>query len=306
MGARPIDLHLKALRLMGASITETHGFIDCEAAHLHGARIHLDFPSVGATENIMLAAVLADGETVISNAAREPEITDLQGFLNAMGAKVRGAGTGTIAIQGVKALHHAEYTIMPDRIVAGTMLTAAAMTKGEITLTDIEPEHLSPIVSKLAETGCTIHEYDRAITLRAPQVIQPIDCLRTLPHPGFPTDMQSQMMAYLCLAKGTSICIETVFDSRNKHVGELKRMGANIILSQDGQTSVIQGVARLNGAVVAAKDLRGGAALVLAGLVAEGQTVVTHSGHIKRGYEHLAADLSALGAKISFHDSEKK
>ena len=305
LGARPIDLHLKAMRQMGAVITEDGGCIDCTAARLRGARIHLDFPSVGATENVMLAAVLAEGETVITNAAREPEIVDLQGFLNAMGADVRGAGSGTVVISGVlpETLHSVEYTIMPDRIVAGTMLTAAAITHGEIVLDGVVPEHLSSVLAKLAETGCEIREFDRQIELRAPERIRAIDCVRTLPHPGFPTDMQSQLMAYLCVADGTSVCIETVFESRNKHVAALTRMGAEIILSQDGQTSVIKGVPKLCGARVAARDLRGGAALVLAGLAAEGETVVTETKHIERGYERLTEDLVMLGADIAVADA---
>ena len=300
LGARPIDLHLKALRQMGADITETHGVIHCKAKgkRLQGAALHLDFPSVGATENILLAAVFAEGETVLTNAAREPEIVDLQNFLNAMGAKVRGAGTGTIAIRGVERLHGAEYTVMPDRIVAGTMLTAAAITGGEVTLTNVVPEDLAPVLAKLAETGCVIREEKRRIHLAAPDVLRPVDCLRTLPHPGFPTDMQSQFMACLCLARGTSICMETVFESRNKHVAELRRMGADIV-AQDGQTSIIKGVPKLHGAAVEVKDLRGGAALTLAGLAAEGESVVSNISHIERGYEDFAGDLRALGANIS-------
>ena len=332
LGARPIDLHLKALRQMGAEITEANGFICAEAVKLRGARVHLDFPSVGATENIMLAAVLAEGETVICNAAREPEIVDLQGFLNAMGAKVRGAGTDTVVIQGLDgdmaALRSVEYTVMPDRIVAGTMLAAAAMTRGEVTLRGVVPGHLSSVLSRLTETGCVVRELDGEdgqgrLHLRAPEVIRPVDCIHTLPHPGFPTDMQAQFMAYLCLAQGTSVFIETVFESRNKHVAELRRMGADIVLSQDGQTSIIKGLGvgdggdgtglrrhqdgapgrrALRGAVVAAQDLRGGAALVLAGLAAEGETVVMNTKHIERGYEAFDRDLAALGAKIVFEE----
>jgi len=303
LGARPIDLHLKALRQMGAVITEAHGFIDCKAEQLRGTRIHLDFPSVGATENIMLAAALADGETIIENAAREPEIADLQSFLNGMGADVHGAGEGAIVVRGVKALHDVAHTVMPDRIIAGTMLVAAAITKGEIVLDDVVPEHLTPITAKLAETGCTIRAYDRQIALRAPAVIQPIDCLRTLPHPGFPTDMQAQMMAYLTRAQGASVCVETIFESRNKHVAELKRMGADIILAPDGQTAVIKGAARLHGTTVEAGDLRGGAALILAGLAADGQTIVRQSEYVERGYEKIDQMLQAVGADVCFADS---
>ena len=301
LGARPIDLHLKALRRMGADIIEAHGVLQCKAQgnRLHGASLHLDFPSVGATENIMLAAVLAKGETVITNAAREPEITDLQDFLLAMGAKIRGAGTGTIVIEGVDSLHGTEYTVMPDRIVAGTMLTAAAITGGSVTLTHVVPEHLASVLDKFTEMGCVIREDGDSIALSAPAILRPIDCLRTLPHPGFPTDMQSQLMACLCLACGTSVCIETVFESRNKHVAELRRMGADIVLAQDGQTSVIKGVGTLHGARVEVRDLRGGAALALAGLAAAGKTIVSPIHHIERGYEDLAGDLRTLGADIT-------
>ena len=302
LGARPIDLHLKALRQMGAEITEAHGVIRAKAPgkRLRGARLHLDFPSVGATENIMLAAVLAEGETVLTNAAREPEIADLQGFLNAMGARVRGAGTGTVTVEGVERLHGAEYTVMPDRIVAGTMLAAAAMTGGEVTLANVVPAHLSAVLSKLSEAGCILREDARRRTVRlaAPERLRAIDCLRTLPHPGFPTDMQSQLMACLTLARGTSVCVETVFESRNKHVAELRRMGADIV-AQDGQTAVVKGVERLHGAPVTVRDLRGGAALTIAGLAAEGTTLVSDISHIERGYEDFPGDLRALGADIT-------
>ncbi|MDR3239431.1 MAG: UDP-N-acetylglucosamine 1-carboxyvinyltransferase [Clostridiales bacterium] len=301
LGARPIDLHLKALRLLGADIVEKHGFILCSAdKRLTGACIHLDFPSVGATENIMLTAALADGETVITNAAREPEIQDLQVFLNTMGAQISGAGTGSIVIRGVKKLHDAEHTVMPDRIVAGTFLAAAAITGGKIELTNIVPEHLYPITAKLSETGCALRMERNSVYLEAPSRLRPIETLRTSPHPGFPTDMQPQFMSLLSVANGVSVINETVFESRNKHVAELKRMGADIILSSDGLTSVVKGTPKLNGAIVESKDLRGGAALILAGLAAEGSTVVMNSKHVERGYEQIEESLKAIGADITF------
>lgn len=301
LGQRPINLHLKALRAMGASITEEHGFILCRASRLRGTRISLDFPSVGASQNIMLAAVLADGETIISNAAREPEMLDMQRFLNGMGADITGAGTDTIRIYGVQKLRDVEHTIMPDRIVAGTYLTAAAITKGEIRVTDIEPEHLYPITSKLSEAGCLIRYGKKEIHLKGPEKIKPIEHLQTHPHPGFPTDMQPQIMTLLSLAEGTSIITETIFESRNKHVAELARMGADITLSRDGTTAFIKGVQRLNSSVVRAMDLRGGAALILAGLSAEGLTVVKDSRHVERGYEKIESALKSLGADIQYH-----
>ena len=287
LGARPIDLHLKGIRRLGASITEEHGFIIAKANKLEGTRINLDFPSVGATENIMLAAVLAEGITIISNVAKEPEIVDMQNFLRAMGADIKGAGTDTVIIKGVKKLHNAEFSIMPDRIVAGTYLTAAAITGGSIVLENAVNEHMYPIISKLMETGCKIRVEEGVLLLESPKELKAIERLRTGPHPGFPTDMQPQLMALLSVAKGTSIVEETVFESRNKHISELMRMGANIILLQDGMTSVIKGINKLEGTSVEAKDLRGGAALILAGLVAKGKTIVTNSNFVERGYVHI-------------------
>ena len=300
LGLRPIDLHKKAFRALGAKVTEEHGFITCKAKRLKGAAINLDFPSVGATENIMLAAVLAEGVTVITNAAREPEIADLAEFLNGMGADVRGAGTGKVVITGVGRLHDVGYRVMPDRIVAGTYLVAAAITGGEIELKDVVTEHLEPVLPKLEEMGCEVKKTPDTVKLTAPEKLKPIAQMWTLPHPGFPTDMQPQMMALLTLAAGTSVVIETVFESRTKHIPELIRMGADIILSPDGRTSVIKGVKRLEGATVEATDLRGGAALILAGLAAEGKTVITNSGHVRRGYEEIEKDLAALGADIRY------
>lgn len=298
LGPRPIDLHLKALKQMGVSIKEEQGLIICEAKELVGCNINLDFPSVGATENIMLAAVLANGRTIINNSAKEPEIIDLQRFLVAMGANVHGAGTGTIYIDGVERLNQVEYTVMPDRIVAGTLLAAATITKGEILLNNVDSSHIYSATSKLKECGCIILEDRNNVYIKAPEELEAVDFIRTHPYPGFPTDMQAQFMSLLTLAKGTSIVIETVFESRYKHVAELIRMGANITL--DGRTAIIRGVDELKGATVTAMDLRGGAALILAGLSAIGETTVDNSKHIERGYEHIENMLTALGADIKF------
>ncbi|MFV0518913.1 MAG: UDP-N-acetylglucosamine 1-carboxyvinyltransferase [Lachnospirales bacterium] len=300
LGARPIDLHLKGLKALGVYITEKHGVIYAKTKKLKGAKIILDFPSVGATENIMLAAVYAEGETIIYNAAREPEIVDLQNFLNCQGAKIRGAGTDKIVIEGVDKLYGKPYKIMSDRIVAGTYLVAGAITGGDIILKDVDLPSIKQISYKLEESGCIIKEYeeDNIISLKAPERLRAIEKLTTLPYPGFPTDMQSQMMTLMTVAEGTSILVETIFESRNKHINELVKLGAKITLSNDGMTSIIKGVDRLNGTVVYSKDLRGGAALVLAGLVATGNTVVKNSIFIDRGYEDIARDLSLLGCKI--------
>lgn len=246
----------------------------------------------------MLCAVFAEGTTIISNAAKEPEIVDMQNFLNAMGADIKGAGTDTIRINGVNKLHAVEYSVMPDRIVAGTYLVAAAITKGNILLNNIVPHHLYPITSKLIEAGCDIQIDGNKLYLDAPERLIALERLRTHPHPGFPTDMQAQFMTMLSVSDGTSIVEETVFESRNKHITELIRMRANIVLLQDGMTSVVKGVPRLNGSVVTAKDLRGGAALILAGLVADGKTVVRKSEFVERGYESIEKDLISLGADI--------
>lgn len=304
LGPRPIDLHLKSLKQLGVHIVEEHGFIIATApkGKLRGTRINLDLPSVGATENIMLAAVLAEGETVIENAAREPEIGDLQKFLNGMGAEIRGAGTDTVVIRGVKKLHDVTHSVMPDRIVAGTFLIAAGITGGEVLLTHVEPEHMYPITSKLEEAGFLIQMEGDKIRLQSPERLRAIPRLRTHPHPGFPTDMQPQITALMTLAQGISILHETVFESRNKHIPELVRMGADISLSQDGKTFFIRGVEKLNGAAVSSKDLRGGAALILAGLAAQGETVVLHSQHVERGYEKIDASLRQLGADIQYKD----
>ncbi|MCG8539750.1 MAG: UDP-N-acetylglucosamine 1-carboxyvinyltransferase [Clostridia bacterium] len=300
IGHRPIDLHLKGLREMGVEITEAHGFLECSVKKLRGAEIHLDYPSVGATENIMLSAVLAKGKTLIRNPAKEPEIVDLQDYLNGMGAKIRGAGTSIIEIDGVDSLSNVEHRIMPDRIVAGTILSAAAITKSEITITNVIPDHIVSVISKLKEMGCIIIEKENELKIIPPSVLRPVDIIRTLPYPGFPTDMQPQIVSVLCLASGTSIVTETVFENRFKHTEELMRMGAKIKV--DGRVAVIKGVRELTGAKVSAKDLRGGAALVLAGLAAEGTTIIENIKHIERGYDNFDLMLKKLGADIKVID----
>lgn len=297
IGPRPIDMHLSGLRQLGAKIIDTHGYIMCECDRLVGAEIHLDYPSVGATENIMLAAVSAEGTTTIHNAAKEPEIVDLQTFLNKIGAKVGGAGTDTVTIEGVKQFSSAEHSIIPDRIVAGTYLTAAAITGGSIVLDGVVVEHLRPIIAKLTESGCVINEYGSKLGIQCNKRLKAVEVVKTLPYPGFATDMQAQMMAAMTIAKGTSVFIETVFESRYKHVEELIKMGANI--KTDGRTAVVRGVKKLSGAEVYAGDLRGGAALILAGLAAEGITVVNNVRlHVDRGYDKLELKLRKLGANI--------
>ncbi len=296
IGPRPIDLHLKALKELGVKITEAHGFLECEVNKLVGTEIQLDYPSVGATENTMLAAVMAKGITKIRNAAKEPEIVDLQDFLNKIGAKVHGAGTSEIIVEGTKNLQSTEHTVMPDRIVAGTILVAGAITGGEITLENVIVDHIRPIISKLKESGCLILEKDKSIKLLTPERPKAVDLIKTLPYPGFPTDMQAQFMAYMTLGKGTSMITETIFENRYKHVDELTRMGAKIKI--DGRVAVVRGVKSLTGANVSAKDLRGGAALVLAGLAAKGRTIVDDIGHIDRGYDDLDIMLRQIGADI--------
>lgn len=298
LGPRPIDLHLKSLREMGVEIEEKHGFLICKAKDgLKSTEIHLDFPSVGATENIMLAAVFAEGVTIIRNAAREPEIQDLQNFINAMGGRVSGAGSATIAVHGAKELQDVEHTIIPDRIVAGTYLIAAAMTKGKILLENVVPEHLLSTIYKLRESGCKVEYTNDRIKLIAPERLSAIEGIKTLPYPGFPTDMQSQIMSLLAVSDGISIITENIFENRYKHAYELVRMGANIKI--DGRVAIIKGVPKLTGANVTAKDLRGGAALILAGLVAEGKTIIHDTKHIERGYDHIEDALRTVGADIS-------
>lgn len=303
IGPRPIDIHLKALREMGVKIDEAQrGWIHCVADKIIGKEIQLDFPSVGATENIMLAAVFAEGETIIRNAAKEPEIVDLQNYLLSIGVKITGAGSGIIRIQGTnEALSGAEHTVIPDRIVAGTYMVAAAMTNGEITLHKINTEHLAPITSGLIKCGCKIDVYKSSIHIIGAKKLKEIELIRTLPYPGFPTDMQAQMLSMLSIADGTSIIVETIFENRYKHVEELMKMGANIKL--EGRIAIIKGVKKLIGAKVFARDLRGGAALILAGLVAEGETVVFGTEYIDRGYEKIENKLKSLGADIKRKDN---
>jgi UDP-N-acetylglucosamine 1-carboxyvinyltransferase len=284
--------------MMGASFSLKHGVTTAEAQTLFGRRINLDRVSVGATENIMLAAVLAKGETLIENAACEPEIADLQKYLNTMGADVRGAGTGIITINGGKPLHYAEHQVMPDRIVAGTYLAAAAATGGSVRLTHVAPHDMRPITAKLSEMGCAISETKDTVSLKAPVRLRSLTHVVTEPHPGFPTDMQSQLTAALTLADGTSIVSETIFESRNRHVPELNRMGAQITLTPEGRNFIITGQKKLQGAQVDSNDLRGGAALIIAGLAAEGETVVQNGQFVERGYESIDTDLQAIGGDV--------
>lgn len=303
IGSRPVDLHLKGFAAMGAEIAQENGYITVTSSQrLKGAKIYLDFPSVGATENIMMAATLADGQTIIENAASEPEIVDLATFLTIMGADIKGAGTDTIRIIGVDSLSGKNYSVIPDRLEAGTFMAAAAITGGDITIENVVPGHLKPITAKLKEIGLEISEELSSIRVKSTGIINPTD-IKTLPYPGFPTDMQAQMTSLLCRASGTSVVIETIFENRFMHVGELKRMGANIKI--DGRTAVIEGVKNLTGAKVKATDLRAGAALILAGLVAQGETQIEDIIHIERGYDNIDMKLKALGANIERVEEEE-
>ena len=296
IGSRPIDQHLKGFEAMGATVKVGNGFIEAEAVNgLHGAKIYLDFPSVGATENIMMAAVLAKGTTIIENVAKEPEIVDLANFLNKMGAKVKGAGTGTIKIEGVEVLFGADHNIIPDRIEAGTFMVASAITGGDVLVKGAVPEHLSSLVAKMEEMGVTIIEEEDGLRVIGPEKLKAVD-IKTMPHPGFPTDMQSQMMALLLRAQGTSMITETVFENRFMHVEEFRRMNANIKI--DGRSVIMNGPSNLQGAEVAATDLRAAASLILTGLVADGVTRVTELYHLDRGYVNFHQKLAALGADI--------
>ncbi|MDD3653326.1 MAG: UDP-N-acetylglucosamine 1-carboxyvinyltransferase [Desulfotomaculaceae bacterium] len=297
IGSRPMNLHLKGLQLLGATIQEKFGYIIAEANRLTGADIHLDLPSVGATENIMMAAVLADGVTTIRNVAKEPELVDLQNYLNSIGGHVRGAGTDTIRIEGVRLedLRPAYHTIIPDRIEAGTYMVAAAITGGDVTVTNVIPEHLDPLLAKLREAGVSITVGNGYVRVQGNGRVKAVD-IKTMPYPGFPTDMQPQMMALLSLAEGTSVITETIFENRFKHVGELRRMGADIKV--EGRTAIIKGVDRLSGACVEASDLRAGASLVLAAMAAEDGSVLENVQHIDRGYDRLEVKYNALGARI--------
>lgn len=296
IGSRPIDQHLKGFRAMGATIKVGNGFIDAEVnGRLRGAKIYLDFPSVGATENIMMAAALAEGTTVIENCAKEPEIVDLANFINKMGGNVRGAGTGTIRIEGVDSLHGAKHLIIPDRIEAGTFMVAAAITKGNVLVKGAVPEHLTSLIAKMEEMGVTIIEEEEGIRVIGPETLKAVD-IKTMPHPGFPTDMQSQMMALLLQANGTSVITETVFENRFMHVEEFRRMNGDIKI--EGRSCIINGPVKLQGAEVTATDLRAAAALILAGLAAEGYTRVTELKHLDRGYVRFHEKLKELGADI--------
>ena len=300
IGKRPIDLHLKGFRSLGAEIIEKEDEMSVEAVApaggLVGAEIYLDFPSVGATENIMMAAVLAKGATYIQNAAQEPEIVDLANFLNKMGARVKGAGTDTIKIEGVPSLHGASHTVIPDRIETGTFMLAAAITRGEVLLRNVVPDHIKSITAKLRECGVQIMDNDDGILVLGDRGELTATDIKTMPYPGFPTDIQSPFMAFLTTVKGSSIVKETVFENRFMHVAELNRMGANI--SVDGNTARVQGGKKLRGAEVIATDLRAGAAMVLAGMAAEGVTEVSRIYHIERGYAHFIEKCRAIGGEI--------
>jgi len=295
IGSRPMDYHIKGLQQLGASVREKHGYIEASTAGLVGGEIYLDFPSVGATENIIMAATLAGGVTVIRNAAREPEVVDLANYLIGMGAKVAGAGTDVIEITGVSRLHGTEHSVIPDRIAAGTFMVAAAITGGDVLIHNVVTHHLEPLMAKLKEAGVYVGKDEKGLRVKGTKMLKAVD-LKTMPYPGFPTDIQPQMMALMALAQGTSVVSESIFENRFKHADELRRMGADIKL--EGRIAVVKGVPQLTGAVVEATDLRAGAALVLAGCAAEGITVVENIDHIDRGYHKLEQKLVSLGAQI--------
>ncbi|MEG1547551.1 MAG: UDP-N-acetylglucosamine 1-carboxyvinyltransferase [Clostridia bacterium] len=302
IGHRPIDLHLKGLCMLGVKIREEHGQIICDGSNMCGADIHLDYPSVGATENVMMAALGADGDTVIHNAAREPEIEDLQSFLCSAGYRISGAGTSNVKVMGrVYDGKNVLHRIIPDRIVAGTLLCAAAITGGELTLTNAVEQHIGSVIAKLRETGCTITCGGDTIHIMAPKRIKEIKLIETLPYPGFPTDMQAQFFALCTIAQGTGVVVENVFENRFKHAAELARMGA--VYTQKDRTTIIRGVESLTGTMVTARDLRGGAALTLAGLAAQGETIIMGAEIIDRGYERFEQMLACLGAHIRREDN---
>ncbi len=303
IGARPIDQHLKGFRALGAEVIQDHGMLNASADNLMGTHIFFDVVSVGATINVMLAAVKAEGRTVIENAAKEPHVVDVANMLNSMGADIRGAGTDKIRINGVEKLHGTVYSTIPDQIEAGTFMCAAAATGGEILVRNVIPRHLECITSKLIEMGCTVIEYDDAVTVKAGDFIRSAH-IKTLPYPGFPTDMQPQMAVVLSIANGTSTVTESIFENRFKYMAELSRMGA--VNKVEGNTAIITGVGGLEGAKVSAPDLRAGAALVIAGLAAEGFTTVDDIVYIQRGYERFEEKLTELGAIIAKVDSEKE
>jgi len=295
IGSRPMDLHLKGFTALGAKITEKHGYVVAKTDGLQGAEIHLDYPSVGATENLVMAATQAKGQTIIRNSAKEPEIVDLQNFLNGLGAKIRGAGTDLIKIEGPTKLGSTSHTVIPDRIEAGTHMVAAAITGGDVVVENVIPEHVEAVIAKLREAGVKVEVEEDRIRVVGPPRPKAVD-VKTLPYPGFPTDMQAQIMVLLTVADGTGVVSETVFENRYKHVDELRRMGADIKI--EGRAAIIKGIPKLSGTFVEATDLRAGAAFVLAGLIAEDATVIENVWHIDRGYEHLERKYAALGARI--------
>lgn len=302
IGIRAIDQHLKGFRALGAVVRIEHGSIVAEADNLHGNHIFMDKVSVGATINVMMAACMSSGKTIIENVAKEPHVVDLANFLNSMGANIKGAGTDVIRIQGVSRLHGTEYTIIPDQIEAGTFMMAAAATKGDVLVKNVIPKHLECITAKLVEIGCRVIEYDDAVRVSASGVLNTTQ-VKTLPYPGFPTDMQPQMTVLLGTAAGTSIVTESIFDNRFKYVDELARMGGCIKV--EGNTAIITGVDKYTGATITAPDLRAGAALVIAGLVAEGETVIDDIKYVERGYEDFEKKLQGLGANIVKIKSDK-
>ena len=301
IGARPIDLHLKSFEKLGINIVENAGFIICKCDKIVGANIDLDFPSVGATENIILASVYAEGITNITNAAMEPEIVDLCNCLNKMGAKIEGAGTSNIKIIGVEKLKDISYNIMPDRIEAGSLLCMVAITSGKLKLNNVIIDNISPIINKLEEAGCKILKEKNSIYMEAPKKLKSVD-IKTMPYPGFPTDMQSVFASMLTMAKGTSVIVENIFENRYKYMSELKKMGAKVTV--EGKTAIVKGVRKLSGARVFSTDLRGGAALVTAALAAKGKTEVLNIEYILRGYEGLDKKLKMLGANITLKEGE--
>ncbi len=307
IGARPVELHVRGLQAMGAEVVIDHGIVDAQvkgkSRRLQGAKIHLDYPSVGATETLMMAATLAEGETILENAAREPEVVDLANFCISMGAKIQGAGTDTIVISGVPSLHTSDYSIIGDRIEAGTFLAAGAITRSQITVTGIMPDHLSAVISKLEAIGTRIvSDTPTSLRIIPGEILRGTD-IKTLPYPGFPTDMQAQLMALLTIADGNSVITETVFENRLQHVAELSRLGADIRV--EGNVAVVRGVPFLTGAPVTATDLRASAALVIAGLAAQGMTTIQSLHHLDRGYENLEQKFRGLGARLErvFDDS---
>ncbi len=303
IGSRPIDLHLKGFRALGAEVTIRNGAICARAEHLRGSHIFLDTVSVGATINIMMAASMAEGRTIIENCAREPHVVDVANFLNSMGANIKGAGTDVIRIRGVEKLHNTEYSIIPDQIEAGTFMFAAAATRGDVMVRNVIPKHLEATSAKLIEIGCEVEEFDNAVRVVAPRRLCGTN-VKTLPYPGYPTDMQPQIGVTLAIASGTSIVTESIFENRFKYLDELARMGA--IAKVEGNTAIITGVDRLTGARISAPDLRAGAALVIAGLAAEGITIVDDIVYIQRGYELFEEKLRSLGAEIRLIHDEKE